>query len=180
MNCETDTVRFLAFSSNNLNDFLSALRKAGASRLIVRKHSDSVEIDFRLKDLEAGFALRTFFSGEIKIEEVREDFSNLSLVQKLAFADELISEERYWEAHNVMEDLWKSLTGKSKQILHDVIGLIVSQIKVQMGQNDTGAVVYDRTLINLKVQGIEILISQLPQVFTYPIKFKVSGILELL
>lgn len=174
MDCDNEMQRFLVFSENVISNVREILKDIGAKKIIVRKHSSSTEIDFRAPHNVNIAELKEKIGNKSNITPVREDFSGIPIQEMLETAERLITEERFWEAHNVLEDLWKNSSGKSKQIVHDIIGIVVSQIKVQMNQESTGDIVYHRNLANLKEQRIDFITNQLPEKFSYPIKLKLS------
>ena len=148
----------------------------GADKIIVRRHSDSTEIDFTLDAGQDSSQFQHLIDYLISINPVREDFSGMSTGEMLELADELVKEERFWDAHNVLEFLWKGSSGSKKALLHDVIGIIVSQIKVQMGQMKTGELVYKRSLSNLKDSAPAAFNESLPENFAYPLHISLSSL----
>ncbi len=174
MDCDSEMQRYLVFSEKGISAVREILEHIGASKIIVRKHSSSAEIDFRAPQKIKFSDLKDKFGDGNKLVPVKEDFTGMSLQEMLAMAEGLIHEERFWEAHNVLEDLWKNSAGKSKQVFHDIIGIVVSQIKVQMNQESTGQTVYLRNIAHLKEQRIDLITNQLPEKFSYPIKLKLS------
>ena len=174
MDCDKDLQRYLVFSEKEIPTVNEILKKIGATKIIVRKHSSSEEIDFRVPHNANISELKEKLGNQNILIPVLEDFSGMPIQEMLETAERLISEERFWEAHNVLEDLWKNSAGKSKQVFHDIIGIVVSQIKVQMNQESTGQTVYLRNIAHLKEQRIDLITNQLPEKFSYPIKLKLS------
>lgn len=171
-------MRFLVFVKANNENVHSSLQDIGATQIIERAHTDKIELDFNLESSINIAYLKLKLNEFISLEEVLEDFSDLSNMDKLNMADTLIREERFWEVHNLLEDIWKSATGSRKLLLHDVIGIIVSQIKVQMNQWETGENVYARNIGRLKDNAPDSLVQQLPEEFCYPLKLKLSVLLD--
>lgn len=180
MNPESESNRYLAFIHDDVSSVIRIINEAGGKVLIIRKHTDCTEVDFRLKENSHFQKIQNFIKVQDEIIPVREDFSDLTTGKMLLFADQLIDQERYWEAHNIIEELWKHLTGYQKQVLHDTFGIIVSQIKVQMNQAETGQGVFQRNIEKLRKNQISVILDQMPEKFTYPIKFRFSPLLKIL
>ncbi len=173
MNCDPVLPRYLCFT-----DFLDDQKILNAKALgivnpIVRKHSDIFELDFRFP----GNPNKTNLSDTLntsEIFEVEDDFSHVRTSEILSTITALISEERYWECHNLLEELWKRHSGEKKKLLHEIIGIVVSQIKVQMGQWEVGKVVYERSFRELNSSDGDKMVKQLPHDFAYPLKFNLE------
>lgn len=178
MNCDTTLSRFLAFTGDYGDSFRGALESLDASRIIIRRHTDLVEVDFRISPEITAEELRRRIPGDAEVQPVVEDYPALSTSGMLRKCDELIAAERYWEAHNILEDIWKRSAGFQKQVAHDIIGIVVSQIKVQMNQYETGRTVYARNVSSLKENGITEILEQLPDQFAYPVRFSTFAVLS--
>lgn len=179
MNCDTRLPRYLCFTRALGEEQVSAAKSIGAVNPIIRKHTDSYEFDFRFP----GDPMETELPDALKTTEIiaaEYDFASLTAEQILADSGALIAEERFWESHNLLEELWQRSTGDRKSMLHDVIGLVVSQIKVQMGQWEVGKKVYERSAASLGRMGVESIVEQLPEDFAYPLKISLEPILPLM
>lgn len=180
MTCDLGKARLLVFVSGDYTCALRSLENMGADMLILRRHTDIMEIDFRLS-ISGDFSVTlSGVSGIVSFIQVQEDFSDKDEKTLLDLAEHLISQERFWEVHNMLEEIWKRIKGRQKEIVHDLIGIIVSQIKVQMNQQQTGETVYLRNLSKLKSLCISGLVSQLPEEFTYPLELEFSSLVDLL
>lgn len=176
MNCDVSGQRFLLFVNSSPQKAVKLLENMGANKIIVRRHSDSTEIDFTLELGQDSSQIQQEIDDLKSINPVREDFSGVSTLRMLELADELVKEERFWEAHNVLEFLWKGSSGSKRALLHEVIGIIVSQIKVQMGQMKTGEMVYKRSLTNLKESAPAAFNESFPADFAYPLHISLSSL----
>ena len=179
MNCDIQYPRYLCFVDSANDNIVKALKSIGLFNLILRKHSQSVELDFRYKG-DLGKAELKAIIGNNDFFRVEEDFSALSPSEILSKSTELIKGERYWECHNYLEELWKRNSGPKKTLIHDVIGIVVSQIKVQMGQREVGKVIYERSKEALKGGEACVLLPQLPSDFHYPLKISLNVLSPLL
>lgn len=158
---------------------LEEARSFGIVNPIIRKHSSGIELDFRFPGDPRKTGLPKIL-GNADIVDVEDDFSHLSPSEILSFAWDLVQEERYWETHNYLEELWKRHSGRAKLILHDIIGLIVSQIKFQMGQPEVGKKVYDRSISSLSREGLESFVGRLPPEYCYPLKAPLMDLIPLI
>lgn len=169
MNRDPQLPRYLCFTRSINEGILLKLKSLGAINPIIRKHTNCYEVDFRFAlDPESAGFVELLDSNEILL--VEENFSSLTTKEILHKSTQLIGEERFWECHNLLEELWKRNSGNRKKLVHDVIGVIVSQIKVQMGQWEVGKKVYERTRKNLEMSNCGEIVKHLPTSFTYPVK----------
>lgn len=177
MNCNPQLPRYLCFLDHVNEDSLRDARSLGLVNPIMRKHSSGIELDFRFPSdpMESNLPVML---GTDMILKVEEDMSGLSPSELLEASASLVEEERYWECHNCLEELWKRSTGSDKKMLHEIIGVIVSQIKVQMGQREVGERVYNRSVGELKRSNFANIAKELPDNFQYPIKFSFDLVLE--
>ena len=89
---------------------------------------------------------------------------------------EVLSEHGCSPGEFYIEELWKRYSGHKKRMIHDLIGLIVSQIKWQMDQWEVGKRVYERSYKALKMHTLPALSLQLPSEFRYPLKISLDVI----
>ncbi len=175
MKCDVQCSRYLCFVDSVDDIKLQSLKSKGLFNLIIRKHSESIELDFRYQG-DLGNSGILSLIGKCDLLKVEDDFSSLSSSEILFKTNELIKEERYWECHNYLEELWKRYSGHKKRMIHDLIGLIVSQIKWQMDQWEVGKRVYERSYKALKMHTLPALSLQLPSEFRYPLKISLDVI----
>ncbi|BAB60590.1 TVG1497634 [Thermoplasma volcanium GSS1] len=133
--------------------------ECGNRKVIIRKHTNMLEMDADLSSLDV---LEGLEYKEARIIGDREP--------SFAFAPyssknvEILSrEERYWEAHEVVEDMWRSLNHPSG--LQKLILLLASQIHCQMGDCAHAEDLFIRYKDFLEQVGVEPVAST----FTYPI-----------
>lgn len=77
-------------------------------------------------------------------------------------------DERFWEMHEIMEHYWKRSKGRDKMILQEIIGLLVSQVKWQMGQFEVSKNVLVRNLTLIE-ENTGILRDEIIKGISYPI-----------
>ena len=65
----------------------------------------------------------------------------------LKIFEEMNQEERFWELHEIMEHYWKIASGSKKKFLKGIIGILVSQVKWQMGKYEVSGLVLERNLL---------------------------------
>jgi len=151
--------RILLFTKNVDDvDFLS-LTKHITRKPILRRHTDSIELDVGTES-PMGFVkaikskvvmLRIRKIAVIPESTVLENDKIISRKMNiLETVSGLFDEERYWEAHMLLETLWKCTHGNEKAYFRDIIHLSVSMIKFQMGQEDTARTVFARTVSRMR------------------------------
>ncbi len=115
----------------------------------------------------------------ISVKEV-EEFDAEKLQESLATRDKedimrsvsaLFSDEKYWEAHEVMESLWKHSKGDERKFYRGLILLSASMVHYQMLSFDKAIEMFNSAVKMLSsIEGINITI---PHSFVYPVKFPV-------
>lgn len=147
--------RVLAIVNNqSRTDLIRSLK--GISHLIMRRRSYATEVDFHTDDIEKAITdlrdvsiildYRDIGENERKYDDAyfrsvlnRED----EIIQE---AKEMFSRERYWEAHTVLEDLWKISRGRKKKLLQGIIIIAASLTHHQMGETEVSARMYSKGL----------------------------------
>ncbi len=161
----------------DVNADTSAIRRMkGISSLIIRKRSYALEIDFHTDKPEDAFEqLRNITEvsefrhlNEENISYSKEYFQSVLNREDeiISQARKLFSEERYWEAHTVLEDLWKASAGTRKKALQGIIIIAASLTHYQMGEFDVSHRMYSKG-IDLIRQGT----SKSPQEYGYSVDF---------
>lgn len=145
--------RYLALVSGNVDE--ESLKNSGRmNSVIVRKRSYAVEVDYHTTDPKGSLELLGESSKLVECRELSEEgkvydiryFQSL-LARKnevLAEARKMFREERYWEAHTVLEDLWKAASGKEKKTLQGAIIIAASMTHYQMDELDTAVKMYSK------------------------------------
>lgn len=123
--------------------FCSTLPGNGEDRYIVRKHTDSVEISMFIEDslsLPAGCHYAVVFT-----ESATESFiiDESTVFRNVLF---LVSQERFWEAHEALEDLWRISEQPRKGMLQALIWVLAAQVHWQMDQPDTAIRMHKRAM----------------------------------
>lgn len=128
----------------------------GISSLIIRKRSDSIEIDFhtdnpdqaesRLREIAEVKEFRRLNEEPVSYDS--EYFQSIlaSEADIIRRARTMFLEERYWEAHTVLEDLWKASEGPKKKTLQGIIIVAASMTHYQMDELDIAERMYGRAL----------------------------------
>jgi hypothetical protein len=80
-------------------------------------------------------------------------------------AVQLFNDERYWEAHEVLEQVWKSATGTEKEILNGIILVAAAFVHDEKNEQDIGVSILQRARRKLegasgKYYGIDITVIQ--------------------
>ncbi len=67
------------------------------------------------------------------VEIVEKDMSR---DESIEYARELFNAERYWEAHEVLEGIWKESNGDEKEVIQGIILLAAAFVHLQRGEED--------------------------------------------
>ena len=160
------------------------LNSSGCTDIIIRKFSYGTELDFHcktrgiLRQLQKRFSLARTQElnednsglGEPRIPEIRARAKDI-----IRAANLLISQERFWEAHTVIEDLWKSYDDPKKKFYRGIILLAASMTHFQMGKEGIARTVYEKARNILIFSGMASgLLEQVPEEFRYPVKFEIE------
>jgi len=111
------------------------LQPLGCRVVDVRISSRRVEVDAFAAGPEA---LVQALSIVAPLEYVRGVSGELVLPEEdlLLFAARLFDEERFWEAHEVLEQVWRSKRGKEREVLSGLIKLAAAYVHLQRGRRD--------------------------------------------
>ncbi len=120
--------------------------------------SISEEIDLKsiIKRVESIAPLVSYV--EIKDRHMEKD-------KAIERAVQLFNDERYWEAHEVLEQVWKSATGTEKGILNGIILVAAALVHDEKNEQDICVSILQRARTKLegasgKYYGIEISVIQ--------------------
>src|SRR5262249_9456508 len=72
--------------------------------------------------------------------------------QVVAEARQLFNEERYWEAHEVLEGLWRNVTGSEKQLLQGLILTAAALVHEQKNERKVVPAMLDDAARRLETQ----------------------------
>ncbi len=177
-------MRIILFIENTVNLAQYDLRQYCTRNPIVRKHTDSIELDISTDSPSLFIKIMKFRVCFLRIRKIAKTEEYLPLNRDkvlrrkndmLKTASCLFDEERYWEAHMLLEDLWKCVYGSERSCIQDVIHLAVAMIKFQMNQKETAKIVYERTVNRIgdaRKAGSEHL--EIPGKFEYPLRLRAA------
>lgn len=133
---------------------------------LIRELRKNYSVYFRIVDIR-------FASEHIEIDLISNQLSNLSKLKSLfeltcirdlnielkidAFllAKYFFNKERFWEVHEILENVWKKKEGNEKKILHGLILLAASYVHLQRGREKVALEVLQRSydeFIDFKVK----------------------------
>ncbi|GEM_PF-2183077 len=157
----------------------------GLTDIIIRKMSYATDIDLHTSDTES---TKNIFKSRYNVlrckildereptmthkfreEILRKESEIMNKVQKL------FSEERYWEAHSLLEDLWRASTGETKLFFQGLILIAAAMVHYQRENLEVARRVYHRAIRMIKstthwkrVKG------NINEEFKYPVEFPVK------
>ncbi len=135
----------------NEDQSIEGLRDLKVTDLIVRRSDRTVELDFHSK-LEPYKITRDsqIESSDFAIfltEELDMAVSKTEIEKSLDEAFYLINSGRYWQAHVLLETVWKPSTQKkNREILRSLILLCASRVKKQMRQTEESKRLFDNAI----------------------------------
>ncbi|MEM1944899.1 MAG: DUF309 domain-containing protein [Nitrososphaerota archaeon] len=108
-------------------------------RLIdVRVGSRHIEFDV-LADVDAlNWAVR-YLDNIFGVNEVREVVradENMIPEEIVGAAVRLFNSEKFWEAHELLEGLWRRLAGREKEVIHAVILMAAAHVHLQKDERE--------------------------------------------
>jgi hypothetical protein len=139
----------------------------------VRIGPERIEVDLVTTDLEPVRGRLSALSEVLDAVVVGER-SPGSLREALCEAVKLVGEGRYWEAHEVLEGVWRSAEGKEKLALNGLILFAAAHVKLQRGDEAGYRRLLRRALRALEASGLE----ELAGLNLRNLASAVSGVLE--
>ncbi len=122
-----------------------------------RVASKHVEFDVSMdKPIECSNVLDILNSRIGKVigyTEIREIY--IEDKERLKHAKELFNAERYWEAHEMLEGLWKKSSGEEKDILQGLILVCAAFVHAQKAEYDIALSILRRALIKFNGKSIK-------------------------
>lgn len=151
-------VRFQPAASSKKEEFLSTVKGVASNLGVGVKHprwssKGSLEVDIFAPsggDLELLLAALEPFT---RVEFAR----NLGEAPAFKTKEEVIREaigyfnsERYWEAHETLESVWRPALGEEKKLIQAIILVCAALVHVQRGEHDVALGIYKRALPQIK------------------------------
>ncbi len=161
---------------------LLKLEALGGIYIMERKHTDGIEIDFQTKeDLNMGqlnlgsipfFIFTQLLRNESKNNVAIESDTRIALF----VADCLFHEERYWEAHELLEDIWHISQGNVRDYFHGITLLAVAGVQWQTRREEIAMSTYLRAVSRIRISGINRRFADsLPSRYVYPLQINIPG-----
>ena len=158
-----------------------------SQKIIIRRNTGGFELDVHTENLGESFeAVKSLYDlhtisfpdsieRSFKIDGI---LNQDRIVKLLKFSESLILQERFWESHIILENLWKSSEGSRRSYFQGLILLSASMVQYQMGNNKKSLEIYERSTRLIRLSGINInLLSKIPQEFSYPVTLNYESML---
>ena len=169
---------FHIYSSDNHKEELEGIRD-DFKKVIIRKNTHGFELDVHTEEVEKSIeAIRSlFYVGMISfpnlIEQsfkLRKPLNENETLEILRFSESLMLQERFWESHVILEELWKCSEGKVKTYYQGLILISASMVHHQMERKDKAFEMYMRGRQFIKLSRLANgILDDLPMEFNYPI-----------
>lgn len=140
------------FSVGDARELLKKAKSLAINNAIIRDArvaSAHIEFDVGIEKEEIDKLLDKFKKiAPIKrcIEITERDMSKDEAVE---YARILFNEERYWEAHEVLEGVWKDSNGDEKLTVQGIILVCAALVHMQKDDNEVGYAILKRALPKL-------------------------------
>ncbi|MEM0157211.1 MAG: DUF309 domain-containing protein [Thermoplasmataceae archaeon] len=159
---------------------LGKLEAFGARYIMERKHTDSIEIDFQTKeDLNMGQlnldSIPFFIFTQLLRDENKNNITTESDTRIALFvANCLFREERYWETHELLEDIWHISQGNIRSYFHGLTLLAIAGVQWQTHREEIARSTYLRAVSMLRMSGINRrFVNSLPSGYLYPLQITI-------
>ena len=140
------------FSGSDAVTLLNKGRKLadnpGATIKVVRVSSTAIELDVFVPDDEVLQRLLRVLSSSIgKLRSFRRSDVELPPAPKneaVELARSLFNEERFWECHEALEQIWRKEGGEERELLQGIILAAAALVHYQRGGNQVSLSVFKR------------------------------------
>ena len=173
-------VRYLIMVQAETSKLIEKLENAGAFYIMARNHTDCTEIDFQTREEVnmANLSLENFsffvFTQLIPDENNKPTVNENNIQMAIFIANWLIGEERYWETHELLENIWHISHGNFREYFHGLTLLAVAGVQWQTNREDIARATYLRALTKLRSSGINMeFVESLSQTYVYPLKIRI-------
>ncbi|MDJ0273708.1 MAG: DUF309 domain-containing protein [Nitrososphaerota archaeon] len=137
-----------------LKEVRELLRGISEQVIDVRIGPRRLEVDLMAVDVEA-VRRRLSTLSEVEYAVQVGEKSAGSIAEAVREAVELIGQNRYWEAHEVLEGVWRTAQGREKAALNGLILFAAAHVKLQRGDETGYRRVLRRALRALETSGLE-------------------------
>ncbi|WP_393971865.1 DUF309 domain-containing protein [Oxyplasma meridianum] len=156
-------------------------------KIIIRRNTSGFELDIHTDKLaESIESVKSLYDLQMisfpdSIErsfEIHGILNKDKIVELLKFSESLTLQERYWESHIILENLWKSSEGIRRSYFQGLILISASMVQYQMGNFSKSLEIYGRSCQLIRSSGINRdLLSKFPKNFSYPISLNYESML---
>ena len=166
--------RFLILAVADDEGIEAKIRQLDLARLIIRRLSYCLELDFRSAEIEGEISGIGRLCRIIAIERVDDDTPSSSTLSTEEYnslireVENCMKKERYWKAHTILEKVWNIEDGDRKLGFQTIIWLLASLVHYQMGEIDTATEMYSKSRKRLRDLGFLNIVDQLGDEFSYP------------
>ncbi len=156
-----NTKRYLVVTKNNTKltprdrgSAISELREGLRDSCRVadlRISQNHLELDIFCDErgLERAVSMLDRLFGVIEVRNLSDERDVLDFDSAVMRAVELFNGERYWEAHEALESLWRNTQGAEKELLHGIILTAAAYVHTQKGEEDRFIPILERAYKSL-------------------------------
>ncbi|MDJ0269345.1 MAG: DUF309 domain-containing protein [Aigarchaeota archaeon] len=99
--------------------------------------------------LERTVSILNGLFGVVDVRNLSDEKDVMDFDEALIRAVGLFNEERYWEAHEALENLWRNTQGAEKELLHGIILTAAAYVHTQKGEEDRFIPILERAYKSL-------------------------------
>lgn len=130
------------------NEAFEVLRNFQADVGNLRVSSHAVELDLLLTDQNclqnAIEALENKIGCLLTLRKLDVQTKSIGRMEAIKLGLDLFNEERYWESHEILEEIWRPVRGVEKEILHALILLAASLVHLQRDETSVSLSIMKR------------------------------------
>lgn len=174
--------RFLVLLDSQGFESGTRIRQLKLERLILRKLSYCVEVDFRSDRINRELVELGMIGRILSYEQVDERPIAYSTLRKdeynsiISQTEQYLNNERYWIAHTKLELIWACERGERKKGVQAIIWLLASMVHFQMDEPDVAEKLYLKSRESLERSNSFDIFRQLREKFEYPCFLDLSSL----
>ena len=159
----------------------------GITDIIIRRMSYATDIDLHTSDVKSTEdilkskyeVLDCKILGEEEPTMTKEFYEQIvgKEPEIMKEAGKLFSEERYWEAHSVLEDLWRASTGERRIFFQGLILIAAAMVHYQRDNLEVARRIYAKAIKMIRSTAYWKQASgNISEEFKYPVEFPVKQV----
>ncbi len=141
------------FNAKNAVDLLLRARNLADDNAIIRDSrisSKYIEFDITIKAEKLDNLLMELSEISPIANTIEIVYKEMKKEKAIEYAKLLFNDERYWECHEILEDLWKKESGNEKSLLQGIILTCAAFVHSQKDENNICMSILGRAMEKLR------------------------------